>query len=594
MTSHEPTHQPSPAPGGPGSSSGRLRMVGIVAGGVVATCLVASAAAFATFTALDDDAAAPIESTTTTTAEPAGDPQPLPIAEPPVDGQPDPEPEPEPEPEPVIAPEVVGRLSAMTGWTTPTAVSVDDRSGSISSGVQVAEGFRGETVCRPQGLRIMSTVFTEFPVSAFSGSALPGLIVEGAGIDDADLRIVPLSRAPFELVSTADSFDNVQLVENPESSDIQQAVTALKRDADVRLSADGVDVVAGDITFAKTETHSFEQTTLELGISMHYESLTRSAGFEGTFAMDQAVERHSIVVRLIQPMFRISMQLDGSTSPGDFFSAEVTAAELASLESQGRLGIDNPPVVIDSVTYGRVMYYTLTSSDVENSSELTAIVDGSFKGIDGEASLTQTQREVLSRSEVQLIAYGGDQTQALDAIRTGDLGRYFGPANTATAAPLTMTMRTLDGRAVDVADEATLQEVVCTDTARPYEFRIAVSSIDNGTVTVTTAGGGRIGSAREGSYASGVNNILATVPGDLLEWGWNKITFSFTASVGGCTNTFDAEEFEASIRSRPTAGSGDWSTRTGRISFDENECGTKTFSRWVNTTTGAISTSKPS
>ncbi len=581
-----PTSTPTPRPRPDGT-----RRAMIAAAVVVSMSAVAGAAALTTIALRSDETAAEAPTTTeapvdqpgdgqTTTTEPADDPatgSSTTVTE----------------PEARIDPQVVAQLSAMADWATPIAVTTDERAGSISSGAVVDGDQRVETVCRPQGQRLMSTVFTEFPVSAFSGSALPGLVVEGAGIPDGDLRVVPLDRAPLELVSSADSFQNVQVLDAPETSDLQQAVTALKRDADVRLSDDGVDVVAGDITFVKSETHSFEQTTLELGISMHYESMTRSAGFEGTFDLDEAVEQHSIVVRLIQPMFTIRMELDDASSPGDFFAAGVTDADIAGLEAQGRLGADNPPVVIDSVTYGRVMYYTLTSSEVSSASELTAIVDGSYRGVEGEASLSLEQREVLSRSEVQLIAYGGDQQQALAAIREGDLGLYFGPANTATAAPLTMTMRTLDGTPVDVADEATLQEVVCDVSARPYEFRVAVSSIDNGTMVVTTENGGRVGRASEGDYASGVNNILATIPGDLLSWGWNELTFEFTASGPGCSNIFDAEEFEASIRSRPTAGSGEWSTRQGRISFDENECGTRTFSRWVNTTTGEITTTKP-
>ncbi len=582
MTGHERSTETT---NGRNTRSGALRTVGLVVGGLTAIGVVASAAAIVTFNVMGAESIA-AEGTPSTIQAP---PTTAPVDQPDSTTTIEVVPLPILEPEPVLDPEVAAQLSTLTTWDTPTAVSVDSREGSISSGPVVSGAGRNETVCQAQGLRVMSTVFTEFPVNAFQGNALPGLVVEGGAIDQADLRVVPLARAPFELVSTADSFENVQMVAAPESSDIQQAVTALKRDADARIGGNGIDVISGDITYSKSETHSFEQTSLELGISLHYRSVTSSAGFEGTFAMDEAVQQHSIVVRLVQPMFTISMELDSSSSPADFFAAEVTEAEVDALIASGRLGTDNPPVVIDSVTYGRVMYYTLTSSEVESATELTAIVDGSYNGIDGEASLSAEQREVLSRSEVQLIAYGGDQSQALAAIQSGDLSRYFGPANTATAAPLTMTMRTLDGVPIDVADEATLQQVVCTDTARPFEFLVNVSDIDNGTVTVTTDRGGSIGEASERSNPDSIDKKINS---DLLEWGWNKITFSFTATGPACANVWDVEEFEASIRSRPTVGDGDWSSREGRISLDENRCSID-FNRWVNPTTGGITSSNP-
>ncbi len=501
---------------------------------------------------------------------------------------------PNPTPKPTINPAVANELASYADWTTPVHVDSDDRSGVLSSGTIVVDGRRIERQCEPVGIAPMSPVFREFPVNAFAGTALPGLIVEGAGVEDGDLRVVPLARQPFNLVASVDSTNNVQFVSNPQTSGIQTAVTALKRDADVRLSADGVDVVSNDITFNSQTAYSFEQTALNLGVSLRYKKLLSEASLDASFSHTRTEQRHSISVQLVQPMFTIRMERDQLEDAADYFDASVTASQVDSLVDAGRLGPDNPPLVIDSVTYGRILMFTMTSSAVSDASELSAIIEGTHKGIDGQATLTTEQLEILSKSEINVLSLGGGAEQARAAIVNNNLSSYFGPSNTTTAAPLTMTMRTLDDKLVDVQDEVTLKRIVCNDTDRPHEFQVIVSNIDNGSVTVTSEKGGQIGNVvNENTDAGGVNNLVEIIPANHLNAGWNKITFSFTATAGGCSNIFDHEEFNASIRMRPNAGSGAWQNRIGKITFDENECGTRSFDRWVNTTTGAVSASKP-
>ncbi len=106
-----------------------------------------------------------------------------------------------------------------------------------------------------------------------------------------------------------------------------------------------------------------------------------------------------------------------------------------------------------------------------------AAVDAAQGSVSGTVDLTTEQRRALSSSDVAMLAYGGDQGLALAAIRDADLSRVFGPANTTTAAPLSFSLRTLDGDLVEVADNANLQQMLCNHTAEPYSFSVSVSNI---------------------------------------------------------------------------------------------------------------------
>ena len=470
-------------------------------------------------------------------------------------------------------PAVAQRMNTFTDWVTPTKVTSDSRSLSTLTGPpMVADDTRTVTQCRPQGLPLISRTFDQFPAFAFEGPTLPGLIVEGRGIPNGDLSVVPLGRSPITLVSDADSANNVHSVTNPTTSTVQSAVTALKRDADARLT--GLDVVASDINYSRQETYSYEESTLNVGVSLHYESATLEAGFENDFKQRDAVERHSISVRMVQPMFTIRMERDGFASPEDYLAAGVTAEEIDRLEAQGQLGVDNPPLVIESVTYGRIMAFTMTSETAESASELMTAVNGAYGGLSGEANLTNRQLSLLSSSSTQMMAYGGDQGLALSAIANGDLSQFFGPANTTTAAPLTMTLRTLDGEIVDVADEASLKRIACTEQFRPYQYLLKVSGLRVGTTWVYVNGNQVARRDASDGPVSGPNHVEHIVLDSLLKPGTNTVEFAFDSN-GDCVNPFgEVERMNASISRR--GGPGEAWTLKWADGFDKVVC----FTSW--------------
>lgn len=426
-----------------------------------------------------------------------------------------------------IDPAIDARLGDFGEWMVPVTFSEDDRELVDDTWTEA----KVTTTCRVSAPESFSTVFDDLAAFPFSGEPLaPGLIVEASGLEDASLIPLSLGRAPITLVSSLASANPVVVVEEPDSATLATAVAGLKRDADAQIT--GIDVVPADVTYVSEETRSFEQTALGLGVSLRYDSPLAEAGFESTFEQERQVEKHSILVRMTQPMYTIRVSDDDVDSPGDYLNPATSLDEVERLVSAGRLGADNQPLLIDSVTYGRIMYFTLTSTSVSSASELSVALDAAYKNYEGSGEITEEQRQTLSESRVSYLAYGGDQDLALSAISSGDLGRFFGPANTTTAAPLSFTLRTLTGERVEIADEATASAVLCDRTSEPYRFEVAVTGvIGNADVELN---GTRI---REVD-STGVFEIVpgswsSDITGRLVA-GTNTLTVDFTNAV--CTN----------------------------------------------------------
>ena len=418
-------------------------------------------------------------------------------------------------PEPVRDPAINQIFTNYLTWTQPTHVAEDGRDLQAR---QWAVG-KDQTTCSVNEPHTVSRVFEELAAFPFSGPLSPGLIVEGAGIVDGDLRVVPLGRAPLTIVSSLDSANSVVSVEDPTSAALKQAVTDLKRDADAQFT--GIDVTPADITYTREEVHSFEEAFLNMGVSLHYDSPNLRAQFDSSFTQEEASEKHSIVVRLVQPMFTLRADTSTIVEPAEFFAVGTTTGQVDQMINNEVIAAENPPVIIDSVTYGRVMYFTMTNSTVSSASELEVAVEAAWGGVGGEAELTDRQRQVLSESRLEVIAYGGDQDVAFQAIRSGRLADFFSRVNTTTAAPLSMTVRTLDGELVSVADSATVKSLSCDTRKLPYTFDVALGSV-NGSARVLV----------NNQDVGGTSNIegqhVVRIPANKLRPGANDIEIQFS------------------------------------------------------------------
>ena len=374
-------------------------------------------------------------------------------------------------------PAVNDLLNAVQAWAPPVQTAEDTRvlrAGSFRSG-------NYDYQCKVDQGATLSRRFSEFPAVAFQGSLVPGLFIDGQELLAGRIRAIPLERAPFELVISLASENPVIRVASPTTATIQQAVSALQRDADSRLS--GIDVVPADIEYVRKEAYSFEQTALELGFSVRYDGPLLQAGLETAFGSENSFEQHTILVRMVQPMYTISFVDDHVVEPRQLLGAGVTADVVNAAVAAGRLQQDRPAVYVQSVTYGRTMLFTMTSTQVDKSSDLLVAMNAAYGSWSGSGQVSEKHREILANTEIRMVAVGGDTASAEGAIKSANPADYFNGVNTANAAPLSFRVATLGGEQAAVEDQVKFQQQDCTRTPyvapKPaYAFRFVVSQVE--------------------------------------------------------------------------------------------------------------------
>jgi hypothetical protein len=282
-----------------------------------------------------------------------------------------------------------------------------------------------------------------------SGVLWPGALIQGATLIDGTPAPITLPRSPISVSIDLAVPAPSRRVELPTSASVQDAVASLQRDADSRLG--DIDVVPARVDFAMSEANATFQFMMDLGVYAKGSvpaallgleipgkvsvGVSEEVGLEGSF------QRHTIAVRLVQPMYTISFADEAMREPVDYLDPSVTDAQVRQAVDRGVIGPDNLPTYVKSVTYGRMLTYTMTSTFAAEASELKAATQAAFDlfkvgSASGGSSLTARQQLILSNSEVRVIAFGGSQESALEAIRTGELDKFFTAVPATQAVPI--------------------------------------------------------------------------------------------------------------------------------------------------------------
>ncbi|MGE0598330.1 MAG: thiol-activated cytolysin family protein [Dehalococcoidia bacterium] len=374
-------------------------------------------------------------------------------------------------------PKVNDLLASMKTWNPPVTTSEDTRQ--LRAGA-FREGSYNYQCTVDEGQSI-TRKFDEFPAVAFQGSLAPGLFIDGQELLNGKIQAIPLDRAPIDLVISLASQNPVVHVDAPSTATIQRAVSTLQRDADSRLS--GIDVVPADIEYVRKEAYSFEQTALELGFSVRYDGPLAQAGLDVAFSSNNSFEQHTILVRMVQPMYTISFVDDHVFEPRQLLGPNVTSEEVSAAIAAGRLQEDRPAVYVKSVTYGRTMLFTMTSTQVDKTSDLLVAMNAAYGAWSGSGEVSKHDREVLANTEIRMVAVGGNTANAEAAIKSANPSDYFNGADTANAAPLSFRVATLGGSQAAVEDLVSFQKQDCSRTPyvapKPtYSFRFVLSQVE--------------------------------------------------------------------------------------------------------------------
>jgi hypothetical protein len=275
-----------------------------------------------------------------------------------------------------------------------------------------------------------------------------GALLQGRGYVDGigSLQELPIrQRAPMVISLDLLTSDNMRVVENPTVATVGQAVGELIALAESRGLRP-----AGSVFYEKEESHSVEQSALDLGLSARY----MGGSVESTLSIDRKANEHTITAYFVERAFTVSMVLP--QEPGDVFSDDFTTEVLEAQENLGRIGPTNLPVYIANVTYGRILMFSMTST--ANVSDMEATLNAAYAGgsFGAEADLSIDQKDLLQNARIQVVTVGGNSSNALALIRSGELGAYFGEtADLSSYRPISYSVRNLGDNSIAKVSETT-------------------------------------------------------------------------------------------------------------------------------------------
>ena len=299
-----------------------------------------------------------------------------------------------------------------------------------------------------------------------------GGLLQGSGYVGGIGSLVELpirQREPMTLTIDLLTGNNSRTVNSPTVATSNSAIGELIDDA----MASG-HTAGSNILFTKETMFSYDQMALKMGLSASYSGATIKA----SLSTDISHETRTVAAYFVQRMFTVSMVLP--QNPGAVFSDAFTDDMLRREVQNGRMGSDNPPVYVSSISYGRILIFSFTStaSETDINATLNIMYNGGEFGGDMEAKY----QEILQTAQIRVVTVGGDANQALALIRSNDLAQYFAEdAPLSTAKPISYTIRHLKDNVIAKVAEATDYNLTsCTPKDLPVtgaEYEITLTRI---------------------------------------------------------------------------------------------------------------------
>lgn len=302
----------------------------------------------------------------------------------------------------------------------------------------------------------------------------PGALIHGEGhLSLASLDPLALNgtnRAPLSLSIQGGGVLGIPpgvstTVDEPTSTTVREGINQLVVNA---LGAD-VMVGAGISSFTSEQSYSSEQTALQLGLSARYLGTELAASLD----FSRSAEERTYTAYFIQRLFTIAVDLP--QRPSSFFSRSMTVETLRSLG----VNAENPPLYISSVSYGRILMFSFTSTESEQDirAALAFAYDGPAAGV--EAGAETRYRRILQQARIEVLAIGGPNVGVQGLIRNADLASYFEQEVAINQVePIAFTLRSLRDNTLATVSEITVYDVE-TCSKLPRNYTLSLTQIDD-------------------------------------------------------------------------------------------------------------------
>jgi thiol-activated cytolysin len=233
-----------------------------------------------------------------------------------------------------------------------------------------------------------------------SATLWPGVVVRGADAENGLLTPLSASRAPLTFSVSLENIDGspVGHMESP-------TLSAFREERNRILANEVTGATAAALDFEIFEVHSSSQLSLALDASVSWPGGNEIAG---SFSFDSSDRTTKIVVNFTQAYYTIDV--DTPIHPADLFGPDVTVDELATEVGEG-----NPPLYVQSITFGRRVIFTVESKASAQNIEaaLSATYQGAAKG---SLDLSLEHQKTIEESSIRAFVFGGSGAEATAVI----------------------------------------------------------------------------------------------------------------------------------------------------------------------------------
>jgi len=228
----------------------------------------------------------------------------------------------------------------------------------------------------------------------------PGSLVQGKSMAGGVLDPIPVKRAPGTITLTLASGGGGPFSKRMENPSLSAAIEAQNE-----ILAGYTGATPAMFSYKFESIYSSQQ--LSVAVDANVKGTNWSAA--GSLAVDKSDAKSRMLIQFTQSYF--TMAFDPPQGAAGVFDPSVTPEDIAPYAQEG-----NPPVYVSSVTYGRIFYLLLESS--ESQLDLEAAVKGSYQGgaISVDASLRTKWRNIINNSTINAYGLGGNAQLALSAV----------------------------------------------------------------------------------------------------------------------------------------------------------------------------------
>ncbi|MFN8651543.1 MAG: thiol-activated cytolysin family protein [Gemmatimonadales bacterium] len=246
----------------------------------------------------------------------------------------------------------------------------------------------------------------EFPLYDPNSEVIfPGNLLQGKTLTHATPDPIPVRRGGGRIVVT---------LNNGATTGVSRTVEVVSLGSIYDAANDIIGTNPGNLparfNFATERVASERQLSVATNMSWEAYSLWK---MKGGLSVDVNTRRNhnKFLVKLNQAFYTVAFELP--TSPEQLFADGVKPEELSPY-----IGSGNPATFISSVTFGRIFYLLIEST--QSADSIAASINLSFSGALGKFDDTTKVRYVDKLDSLHVTAYalGGDANQALRAVTT--------------------------------------------------------------------------------------------------------------------------------------------------------------------------------